>query len=247
MLEFRATRGEPPTVEVHAAGQVSVTELKRIADWLLCTDLDLAPFYRVALPHPRLGPIIEQLHGLKPMRPATLFEMFVIAVTEQQISMVAAHHIRLRLVESYGDKVDGLYAFPTPERLSQTTIAELMRCGLSRHKAEYVMGLADKVASGGLDLDHLQTLSDEEVRTVLLQERGLGPWSVDYILVRGLNRPDRVPADDLGIRTIVGDYLGSGQRLTAHGAMRKLSPFRPYRGLAVFYLLAHARLQAYRE
>lgn len=58
-----------------------------------------------------------------------------------------------------------------------------------------------------------------EIRTVLLQVRGLGPWSADYFLVRGLSRPDRVPADDLGVRKGVGHYLGRGQRLSPRGTM----------------------------
>ena len=116
-----------------------------------------------------------------------------------------------------------------------------MACGLSQRKAEYVKGLADKVAGGLLDLDRLEAMADEEVRSLLLQVRGLGPWSAEYFLVRGLSRPDRVPADDLGIRRIVGRCLGRGQRLSPQGTMRKLSPFKPYRGLAAFYLLAHER------
>jgi DNA-3-methyladenine glycosylase II len=108
-----------------------------------------------------------------------------------------------------------------------------------------VKGVAYKVANGQLDLDRLEAMSDEDVRSLLLQVRGLGPWSVDYFLVRGLSRPDRVPADDLGIRSIVGRYLGRGQRLSPQGTMRKLSPFKSYRGLAAFYLLAYERLSKY--
>jgi DNA-3-methyladenine glycosylase II len=102
--------------------------------------------------------------------------------------------------------------------------------------------VAYKVAHGQLDLDQLVAMSDQDVRTLLLQIRGLGHWSAEYFLVRGLSRPDRVPADDLGIRSIVGRYLGRGQRLSPQATMRKLSSFKPYRGLAAFYLLAYERL-----
>lgn len=242
LLEMRQVSRKPPLVEVRANRQVNVEDVKRAAERLICADLDLHPYYRVAHSHPVLGPIVMELHGLKPMRPASLFEMLVIAITEQQISMTASYHIRQRLVERFGEPVDDLWVFPTEEQLSRATIAELTKCGLSHRKAEYVKGLAERVSNGQLDLERLQTMPDEEVRALLLEERGLGPWSVDYILVRGMTRPDRVPADDLGIRTIVGRYLGTGARLTAQGVIRKLAPFKPYRGLAAFYLLAHARL-----
>jgi DNA-3-methyladenine glycosylase II len=245
VLELRQVRRDPPTLEISTDLPDSTSEVKRIAKWIVFADLDLRPFYRIAAFHSVLGPITQALPGLKPMRPASLFEMLVIAITEQQISLAAAYRIRTRIIERYGDPVNGLWAFPTPRRLSESSVGHLMTCGLSQRKAEYVKGLAHRVANGLLDLDQLETMSDEDVRSVLLQERGLGPWSADYFLVRGLSRPDRVPADDLGVRSVVGRYLGRGQRLSPQGTMRKLSSFKPYRGLAAFYLLAYERWSKY--
>jgi DNA-3-methyladenine glycosylase II len=243
VLELRQVRHDPPTLEIRTDLPDSASEAKQIARWIISADLDLRPFYRIAASHSILGPITQELHGLKPMRPASLFEMLVIAITEQQISLAAAYRIRTRIIERFGDPVNGLWAFPTPRRLSESSVEDLITCGLSQRKAEYVKGVAHKVANGQLDLDQLVAMSDEDVRTLLLQVRGLGPWSAEYFLVRGLSRPDRVPADDLGIRSIVGRYLGSGGRLSPQGTMRKLSPFKPYRGLAAFYLLAYERFK----
>jgi DNA-3-methyladenine glycosylase II len=242
VLELCQVRHDPARLEVRTTLKENANEVKRIAGWITCAELDLRPFYKIAAAHPVLGLITQELHGLKPMRPASLFEMLVIAVTEQQISMAAAYRIRTRVIERFGDRVDGLWAFPTAKRLGESPTADLLACGLSRSNAEYVKGLAERVAGGLLDLGRLEAMPDEEVRSVLVQERGLGPWSAEYFLVRGLSRPDRVPADDLGIRTVVGRYLARGQRLSPEGVMRKLAPFKPYRGLAAFYLLAYWRL-----
>jgi DNA-3-methyladenine glycosylase II len=242
VLEMRQVRRDPPTLEIRSVLPDSASEAKRIARWIIFADLDLRPFYRIAASHSILGPITQEFHGLKPIRPASLFEMLVIAITEQQISLAAAYRIRTRIIERFGDHVNGLWAFPTPRRLSESSVEDLMTCGLSQRKAEYLKGLAYKVANGQLNLDQLEAMSDEDVRSLLLQVRGLGPWSVDYFLVRGLSRPDRIPADDLGIRSIVGRHLGRGQRLSPQGTMRKLASFRPYRGLAAFYLLGYERL-----
>jgi len=247
VLEMRQIRRDPPALEIRTALPNRAAEVKRIARWIIFADLDLRPFYRIAASHSILGTITKELHGLKPMRPASLFEMLVIAITEQQISLAAAYRIRTRIIERYGDRVNGLWVFPTPRRLSESSVAELMTCGLSQRKAEYVQGIAVKVADGLLDLDQLAAMSDEDVRFLLLQVRGLGPWSAEYFLVRGLSRPDRVPADDLGIRSVVGRYLGRGHRLSPQGTLRKLSAFKPYRGLAAFYLLAHERRSKYPE
>jgi DNA-3-methyladenine glycosylase II len=242
VLELRQVGRDPVALEIRTDLPDHASEVKRIARRIISADLDLLPFYRLAASHPVLGPITRHMHGLKPIRPASLFEMLVIAITEQQISLAAAYRIRTRIIERYGDAVNGLWAFPTPGRLCESSVADLMACGLSQRKAEYVKGVASKVTDGELDLGRLETMPDEDVRSLLVQVRGLGPWSAEYFLVRGLSRPDRVPADDLGVRSVVGRYLGRGQRLSPQGTMRKLSPFKPYRGLAAFYLLAYLRL-----
>jgi 3-methyladenine DNA glycosylase/8-oxoguanine DNA glycosylase len=142
VLEFRQVRRDPVTLEIRIDLPDNASEIERIAGWITFADLNLLPFYRLAAPHAVLGPITQELYGLKPLRPASLFEMLIIAVTEQQISLAAAYRIRMRIIERFGDPVNGLRVFPTPTRLSESSIADLLTCGLSRRKAEYVKGLA---------------------------------------------------------------------------------------------------------
>jgi len=175
------------------------------------------------------------------MRPASLFEMAVVAITEQQISLAAAFAIRRRLVTRFGEEVDGTPVFPTTERLARATPAQLAAVGLSRAKAGYVRGLALCHVQGRLDLDALAVLDDEAARRCLMDVRGFGPWSAEYVLVRGLARPDRVPAEDIGIRRVVGHALGR-RRASPGQVQRFLAPLAPWRGLAAFYLLADARV-----
>jgi 3-methyladenine DNA glycosylase/8-oxoguanine DNA glycosylase len=103
VLELRQVRRDPPALEIRTALPNSASEVKRIARWIIFADLDLLPFYRIAASHSILGPMTQELHGLKPMRPASLFEMLVIAITEQQISLAAAYRIRTRIIERFGD------------------------------------------------------------------------------------------------------------------------------------------------
>jgi DNA-3-methyladenine glycosylase II len=217
---------------------------------MLFGELDLRPFYTAVEDHDVLRDVVWRLRGLKPTRPPSLFEMAVTAVTEQQISMAAAYQIRSRVVETFGDPVDAhahrgedetAYAFPTPETIALASLEKLEACGLSRRKAEYVKGLARAVVKGAVDLDKLKELPNEDVRAVITGLRGFGPWSADYILVRGLGRVDCAPADDLGVRSVVGSYLGDGSRMTSDSVREALAPFKPYRGLVAFYLLADSR------
>jgi len=222
--------GPPPETVADAASR------------LVNAALDLRPFYRLAAGHSLLGPLTGALHGLKAFRPQTLFEMLVIAVIEQQISLLAAYHIRERIVHRFGDAIDGLTVFPTPESLAQAPAQELAECGVSRRKAEYIGGLAELVTAGALDLGSWEQLSDDEIRDRVTAVRGFGRWSADYLLIRGLGRPDVAPADDLGIQTLLGRILGDGRRLSPDEVRSALAPFAPFRGLAVFYILAGSRL-----
>ena len=248
--------GSPVLIEVVPAGS-ETDELKafskpegynhqiaKIVEWVIFADLDLSPFYNLAARIAKLAGLISKLKGLKPMRPASLFEMAVIAITEQQISLAAAYHIRNRLVQNFGEPVDGLWVFPEPSVLAGASMEELRLSGLSRQKAAYIQELARKVAEGRLALDDLRSMDDDAAREMITGWRGFGLWSADYILVRGLARPDCVPVADIGIREVIGMYLGEGTRVTTEEATRKLEPFRPYRGLLAFYLLAHHRLKA---
>jgi 3-methyladenine DNA glycosylase/8-oxoguanine DNA glycosylase len=51
-----------------------------------------------------------------------------------------------------------------------------------------------------------------------------------------------VPADDLAVRNVVGKYLGEGEKMSETQVLKAIKPFSPFRGLAVFYLLAYDRL-----
>lgn len=231
----------PARIEVTSTALVSRASLRREVAWQLSAELDLRPFYRLAASHPVLGPITRRLRGVKPLRPASLFEMAVVAITEQQVSLAAAYHIRQRLIDRFGARRGLHRAFPAPGALAQASLRALRNCGLSHRKAEYISALARQVVQGEVNLDRLRRMSDVAARDYILALRGFGLWSADYILVRGLGRADCVPIDDLGVRDAVGKYLGPGRRVAARTVTRLLEPFAPYRGLAVFYLLIEHR------
>jgi DNA-3-methyladenine glycosylase II len=218
------------------------SQVRAVVEWVLFTELDLKPFYRLIDGNPKLAFITQKLYGLKPSRPASLFEMMVTAITEQQLSLASAYSIRNRIVQRFGEPVADLWVFPEPEALAGTSLEDLRQCGLSRQKSDYIRVLANDIGTGKLDLDSLKSMDTGKARELLMNLRGFGRWSADYVLVRGLARTDCVPSDDLGIRDVIGQYLGSGHRLTAEEVDKKLELFQPYRGLLAFYLLVAHRL-----
>ncbi|HEX7363780.1 MAG TPA: DNA-3-methyladenine glycosylase [Dehalococcoidia bacterium] len=235
--------GAKSALKASSRPKVDNEQLRAAVEWSLFTELDLKPFYHLVSKNPKLAWLTQKLYGLKPSRPATLFEMAVTAITEQQISLAAAYQIRNRVVQRFGKPVEDLLVFPEPQALAEAPLEDLRSCGLSRQKSEYIRGLAGKIVAGDLDLDSLKYMATDSARETIMKIKGFGRWSADYILIRGLARPDCVPVDDLGVREVVGKYLGNSVRPTAEQAAAKLEPFRPFRGLLAFYFLAAHRLK----
>ena len=243
IIEIWQSSRAPGVIYASSTPALPSARLQAMAKQLISAELDLRPFYALVAPHPVMGAVVPSLPGLKPLRPATLFEMAVTAITEQQLSLAAAFHIRARLVRRFGTPFSDLWVFPSPERLAAASLRSLGNCGLSGRKAEYVKGLARRIEEGALDLEALRHASDQRIRDALLSNRGFGEWSVQYILGRGFGRPDSLPSGDTGLRRVVGQYLGGERRLTTAELEQALAPFRPFRGLAAFYLAVHRRLR----
>jgi DNA-3-methyladenine glycosylase II len=147
-------------------------------------------------------------------------------------------------VRRFGEPLGELWVFPSPERLAAASLSELGECGLSLRKAGYIRGLASNFADSGLTFDLLREETDDRIRDAMLSIRGFGAWSAEYILNHGFGRLDSLPADDTGLRRVVGKYFGfGGAALTAGELERALARFKPFRGLAAFYLSVHWRLR----
>ncbi len=209
---------------------------------LLGADLDLVGFYARAAGDPVLGPLLGPLYGLRPTLAPNLFEMLVGAISAQQVNLRFAFTTRARLVRRFGEPMtlDGVtvHAFPSPAVLADAPIAALRGMQFSTRKAEYIVGLARAVASGQLDLVALGEAPDDEVVARLTAVRGLGHWTAEWFLARGLGRPDVCPAGDLGVRRAVEAFCFRGRASDPARVRRRALVWRPYRSLAIHYLLA---------
>jgi DNA-3-methyladenine glycosylase II len=200
---------------------------------LLGLEFDLGGFYRWARKDAVLRRLTKALAGFRPPLSPDPFETLVTAITAQQVSLHAAFAIRNRLIERFGRRVGRAYAFPTPKRLRRATQDELLALGFSRHKTEYVLGLAQQP----VDLAALDGLPDEEVKARLVSVRGLGEWTADWFLARHLGRPQAWPAGDLGLRKAVEAFYPEAGDVRAFGER-----FEPFQNLSAHYLLTGLRV-----
>jgi DNA-3-methyladenine glycosylase II len=234
------------SVRTHPPRGKHLSTLKDRVAWQFHLDAPLREFYCRAEKFRLFRPIIKNLYGLKPLRPPSLYEMAVIAITEQQLAYPVAVKMRSRLVEALGKKMifEGkeYRAFPTAQAVAECKVSDLRALSFSTRKAEYLIELSRKVALEGLNLEDLRDRPNDEVVAVLTSLKGFGRWSAEYLLSRGLGRSDVFAADDLGIQTLVGKYLGPGHRVTAEDCQRILKPWGAYKRWVVFYLFCASRL-----
>jgi DNA-3-methyladenine glycosylase II len=198
------------------------------------------PFYDHVRDEPVLGPLSARLWGLRPLSSPTIFEMLVMAILGQQISLIAAGAIKARMVRSLGASatLDGhtYYAHPTPEALATAGHGDLVALAFSRRKAEYVRDLAVAVASGALDLEALAGLPHATLVERLLALRGIGRWTAEYVLLRGYGYADALPASDAGLRRQIWRQYALPAPPTEADIIRMSRPWAPYRSWATLYL-----------
>jgi DNA-3-methyladenine glycosylase II len=209
-------------------------------------NLDLRPFYERVKVDEIMSRLSEALRGLHSPSTTSAFEALIDSIIEQQISLYAAWSVQRRLTEGFGDVLvlgeRRYYAFPTPNRLASATIEELRACGLSRRKAEYIRD-ASRLVADGLDLEGLKVRKDEEIVEELRRIRGVGLWTAELTLVRGMQKFDAIPADDLGIRRAISHYYYDDRKISGAKARRTAEQWKGWRGLASFYLIMAERLK----
>lgn len=181
-----------------------------------------------------LGPIDPQ--AWRKGRPVdNAFSVLVYSIIRQQISGYAGDAIAGRFRSLFGGRM------PTPAELLATDVAALKGVGLSTAKTAYIRSLAEHVVSGVLDIDHIDTLPDDEVRRQITAVKGLGPWTADMFLLIHLQRPDVLSGGDLGIRQAVQRLYKLDHLPTVKEVAEVGQKWRPNRSLAGFYLWASNR------
>jgi DNA-3-methyladenine glycosylase II len=100
-----------------------------------------------------------------------------------------------------------------------------------------MLAVARAIVEGRLNLEDLAALDTTEALDHLIALKGIGRWTAQYILLRGLGRLDVFPADDVGSQNKMQRWLRRKQRPNYDQMYRILAPWRPYRGLLYFYLL----------
>jgi AraC family transcriptional regulator, regulatory protein of adaptative response / DNA-3-methyladenine glycosylase II len=209
-----------------------------VAERLLGLGTVPAGFAEAFAQNPLWAKIANGRQGLHLAQSASVFEGVAWAIIGQQINLAFAYRLRQRYAvlcgQAYG-VVNGrqMHAHPTAEATANLRYEDLTPFQFSRRKAEYLIDTARLVAAGKLDLDP-QRPADELERD-LLAVRGLGPWSVNYILMRGFGLPNCAPLGDTGLGSALQAFYQRESRPNNAETLALMATFAPYRSFATYH------------
>ena len=245
-VEIRQAAGnERPQLEVTIRGRRTSARMRdAVRDTvtrMLGLRADLSGFYVLAKQDRRLAPLVEEFCGLKPPRFPSVFEAMVNAFACQQLSLTVGIELLDRLARQCGpvmaDAGTPGYGFPRPADLVRVKPPTFRKLGFSYGKAKSILTLSRSLVAGEQDLPSLERMAENEAVAQLMQLRGVGRWTAEYVLLRGLGRTNMFPGDDVGARNHLAEWLGHPQPLDYDGVKRAVARWQPYAGLVYFHLL----------
>jgi DNA-3-methyladenine glycosylase II len=220
-------------------GTIDPKKLRRLVRHMLYFDCGIDDFYRHRHDSVMRG-LIRRFRGFRPILTASVFEAAAWAIIGQQVTLHFAFMLKSRIkrLVDRSISVDGetQYLFPTAEDIANLKYQELRSIQLSGRKAEYLLDFSRLVSSGDLDLENMGRLDYETAYEKLISIRGLGPWTANYILLRGTGHADAFPIGDSGINRAVRTLYGLHEKPDTDFLLQLGEKWRPYRSLASFYL-----------
>ncbi|HVA04400.1 MAG TPA: DNA-3-methyladenine glycosylase 2 family protein [Acidimicrobiales bacterium] len=188
-----------------------------------------------------IGVLSRRVPGLRVPGTVDPHELALRAIVGQQVSVASARAVLGGLVAEHGTALPASPALVPVEPLSAPThrfpdidtIAALDpdHLPLPRRRARTLVTMAQALAGGDIALD--AGTDAEAARWTLRTLPGIGPWTADYIAVRGLGHPDVMLSGDLGVRHALA---GLGQAHTPEDVDKLARSWRPWRSYATLHL-----------
>ncbi|WP_348695267.1 DNA-3-methyladenine glycosylase 2, partial [Duganella fentianensis] len=222
-----------------ATSSAAKAQLEGVLQSVLGLRLDPQPFCDFAADDALFGALTRAQPGLRVVQSATLFEALTWAIIGQQINLTFAIALRRTLIQQAGRQhSSGLWCYPDATAVAALDVEALTSRKFSRAKAETVLRLARLVADGSLQLELSASNSIEQVSAALLAVKGIGPWTVNYGLLRGYGYADCSLHGDVAVRAALQHLLGEDSKPDMARTEQILARYSPHRTMAAAHLWA---------
>ena len=224
---------------VHGAkkklGRESMAFLHGVALKMLGLNNEVSLFETRMARTPRAAAMIARQRGLRLPCIPTNVDGLCWAIIGQQINVKFAVSLRRELIALAGERVGDMVAHPSTERVANIDVSTLTKRKYSRSKAEYLVGAAQAVAKGELDVESLPDGSAVAAEKKLTALRGIGTWTARYVMLRG-GFADAAPVGDSALATALQKLHGRAERPDHDEVHKMMLDFAPHRSLATMHL-----------
>jgi len=211
------------------------TDLVDRINFFLSLDDDLKPFYQYASHDESFNKVLDESYGLHQVKFLTPFEAAGWAVLSQRIPMKVANKMKENLTKSVGNKInlDGqdYWAFPSPDQILDLDIDYIISIIKNKRKSAYLINVAE--AFGSVDEQFLRNGPLDEVKSWLLDIKGIGEWSAHLELIRGLGRMEDSLDDRMLGRCVQKIY---GSEITPEELKKISEGYKDFVGYWEYYL-----------
>jgi DNA-3-methyladenine glycosylase II len=224
-------------------GAAAYAGLREVALGVLGLRIAPEPFEAAVEGDALLGALARRQKGLRIAQAATCFEALTWAIIGQQINLPFAIALRRAFIVLGGVRhSSGLWCYPQAAEAARLDPAVLSQHKFSRAKAETLIRVARLVDSGALPLAELADYPLAEMQAALLAVKGIGPWTVNYTLLRGYGLADCSLHGDAAVKTALHRLSGAQLKPDNSQAAAILARYQPFRSMACAHLWASLRV-----
>lgn len=222
---------QQPKFEITGAEADQLPEIKNIFHF----DRSLDPVYE-HFQSTNLDHLFSEHQGTPLVREFSLYGSLMKSIIHQQLNLSFAHTLTSRFVQNFGEEKEGVWLYPSAEKIAGLQPGDLRELQFSTRKAEYVIGLSQAIAAGKLRLEEMKDREDEEITAELIAYRGIGPWTAQSFLMFGLGRPNLFPLADIGLQNALKIQWQQREKPKIEEIITHLPEWEPYLSYAALYL-----------
>ena len=238
---------EKPMLEFTAYSEAKFTDetqkliVDRISFFLSLQD-NLKEFYEIAQKDECIQPAIKKFYGHKQVKFLTPFEIACWAILAQRIPMKIAYKMKENIMKKLGGqiKVEGVdyHSFPEASNIV-AALSELPELVPNKRKAEYLSGVAE--AFSKVDEQWLRTAPYDEVYEWLTDIKGIGDWSANFVMIRGLGRMEELSNIEPQLALDAGRiYSGKDESMINEEICQIAEKYGKWKGYWAYYLRIYA-------
>ena len=154
------------------------------------------------------------------------FEIAVRAIVGQQVSVKGATTVMGRIAARYGSRNDMGLCFPEPDVLAELDTESL---SMPHKRARAIKDMSRAVADGRIDFNG--TIAPEELVAALVEIKGIGQWTAQYVAMRAINDPDAFLQNDLVLLKVAKHKFGIDNDKALLARSLRWQPWRAYAGM----------------